>query len=110
MFEVEKKFKLTKKQQVKLLEDAKFLGEKTFTDIYYDSDKFSLGLNDMWLRKRDEHFNLKIPMREQKNEMINKYHEVEGEMAIREIFAVPVVADFEKDLESFGHKPFCKFK
>lgn len=109
-FEVEKKFILNKEQKEKLLEGAKFLGEKKFTDIYFDNEQFSLGLSDMWLRKRDDEFNLKIPMREKKEEMINKYHEVEGEMAIREIFAIPMVDDFEKDLESFGHKPFCIFQ
>lgn len=110
MFEVEKKFILSEKQKEKLLQGATFLNEKTFTDTYYDNEKFSLALNDMWLRKRDDEFNLKIPMRESQGEMINKYHEVEGEMAIREIFAIPKVLDFEKDLASFGHKPFCIFK
>ncbi|EKE19547.1 MAG: thiamine triphosphatase-like protein [uncultured bacterium] len=109
-FEIEKKFILTDRQKVKLLEGAEFLGEKVFVDAYYDNEQFSLGMNDMWLRKRDNEFNLKIPMREQQGEMINKYHEVEGEMAIREIFAIPVVGTFEQDLESFGHKPFCIFQ
>lgn len=109
-FEVEKKFVLNKGQKEKLLEGAEFLSEKKFTDTYFDNDEFSLGLSDMWLRKRDQQFNLKIPMREKKEELINKYHEVEGELAIREIFAIPIVSDFEKDLESFGHKPFCVFQ
>lgn len=110
MFEVEKKFILNDEQKKNLLEGAEFLSEKTFIDAYYDNEKFSLGLNDMWLRKRQQEFNLKVPMRESQEEMINKYHEVEGEMAIREIFAIPVVGAFEHDLESFGHKPYCKFK
>lgn len=110
MFEVEKKFILTAEQEKKLLEGAEFLGEKIFTDTYYDNGKFSLALSDMWLRKREAEFNLKIPMRQGEGEMINKYHEVEGEMAIREIFAIPKVLDFENDLASFGHKPFCTFR
>ncbi|EKE11943.1 MAG: thiamine triphosphatase-like protein [uncultured bacterium] len=110
MFEVEKKFILNEKQKEALLDGAQFLGGKVFTDAYYDNEQFSLGLSDMWLRKRDDEFNLKIPMREKEGEMINKYHEIEGEMAIREIFAIPIISDFEQDLESFGHLPFCKFE
>lgn len=110
MFEVEKKFILTEEQKKKLLLGAEFLSEQVFFDTYFDNEKFSLGLSDMWLRKRDEDFNLKIPMREKREETINKYHEVDGELAIREIFAIPVVKSFEEDLESFGHQPFCKFK
>jgi adenylate cyclase class IV len=110
MFEVEKKFILTEVQKTKLLGGAEFLGEKIFTDVYFDNEQFSLGTNDMWLRKRGEAFELKLPMREGGQEMINKYHEIEGEMAIREIFAIPVVENFVKDLASFGHTPFCEFR
>lgn len=109
-FEFEKKFILTDEQKEKLLEDAEFLGEKIFTDTYFDNADFSLALSDMWLKKRDDEFNLKIPMRQKEGETINKYHEVDGEMAIREVFAIPKVLDFEKDLQSFGHKPFCVLK
>lgn len=108
--EIEKKFILTPVQKEKLLEDAEFISEKNFTDAYYDNKEFSLALNDMWLRKRDGEFNLKIPMRQKEGEMINKYQELDGEMAIREIFAIPVVSDFETDLASLGHGPFCIFK
>lgn len=110
MFEVEKKFILNEDQRRKLLEGAKFLREEIFTDAYYDNEEFSLGSNDMWLRKRGNDFNLKIPMRQQQEEMINKYHEIEGEMAIREIFAIPVAGTFEQDLKTFGHEPFCTFQ
>lgn len=110
MLEIEKKFVLSEEQKAKLLRGAQFLGEKKFTDTYFDNEQFSLGLNDMWLRNRDGKWELKIPMRQTQDEMINKYHEIEGEMAIREIFAIPVVNDFETDLKSLGHEPFCKFK
>ncbi|EKE25775.1 MAG: hypothetical protein ACD_5C00037G0012 [uncultured bacterium] len=109
-FEVEKKFILNEKQREKLLEGAEFLSEKKFTDTYFDNDEFSLGLSDMWLGKRDKQFSLKIPVREKKEDLINKYHEIEGELTIREIFAIPIVNDFEKDLKSFGHKSFCTFQ
>ena len=61
MIEVEKKFILTTEQEKSLIEGADFLGEKKFTDIYYDDEDFSLTKKDLWLRNREGRFELKIP-------------------------------------------------
>lgn len=110
MLEIKKKFIPTGAQKKKLLEGAKFLGEEKFTDEYYDNENFSLAFNDIWLSKRGEEFNLKIPIHESREEFIEKYYRIKGEMAIRDIFAIPMIGTFEKDLESFGHKPFGIFE
>ena len=109
MFKFEKKFLLTNVQREKLLEGAEFLGEEIFTERYFDNAQFSLGLQDMWLWQRGENFHLKIPMHEQINGVNRQYHEIEGEFAIREIFAVPVTGNFIGDLAVNGHVPFCNF-
>lgn len=108
MIEVEKKFKLTKEQEKKLLEGAEFVGEKTFTDIYYDNAQFSLSTQDMWLREREGNFELKIPMHQDRDKSVDQYDEIVGENAIREIFAIFPHGTFQEDLATLGHQPYCK--
>lgn len=108
MFEVEKKFKLTEDETIRLLEGAEFVGEKTFTDVYYDSCEFALTKNDMWLRKRGENFELKIPMHGAAgSSLMQQYQEIEGEQKIREIFAIAPLSDFESDISALGYEIFC---
>jgi adenylate cyclase class IV len=108
MFEVEKKFKLTEDEKIRLLDGAEFVGEKTFIDVYYDSSEFALTKNDMWLRKRGEIFELKIPMYGALgNSLMQQYQEIEGEQKIREIFAIAPLSDFESDIRSLGYEIFC---
>jgi thiamine-triphosphatase len=109
MIEVEKKFILTEKQEKALIEGAEFLGEKKFTDIYYDDENFSLTTNDLWLRARDGRFELKIPMdRLAEKRITDQYRELETDSDILRYFkAEPneILADF---LPKKGYEPFCK--
>ena len=84
MIEVEKKFILTKKEKERLIKGAEFLNEKVFTDIYYDTNDFSLTSNDRWLRSRDGKFELKIPIHQGADRLIDQYNELEDEQKIRE--------------------------
>ena len=61
MIEVEKKFVLTTDNLAKLTTGAKFLGEKSFTDNYYDTKDYLLALKDHWFRNRDGRWELKVP-------------------------------------------------
>ena len=108
MIEVEQKFILSEKDMERLTAGADFLGEKTFTDIYYDSGEFALTKNDMWLRKRGDQFELKIPMHLEGNKTGQQYQEIEGEEKIREIFAIAPIVSFEKDIAAFSYAPFCQ--
>jgi adenylate cyclase class IV len=109
MFEVEKKFQLNKGELKRLLKGAEFLGEQTFRDLYYDTADFTLSKNNIWLRKRGEQFQLKLPVarKEKLQAQTTQYQEIKGEEKIREIFAVAPVADFETDIEKFGYGIFC---
>lgn len=107
MIEVEQKFILTEKDIERLTAGADFLGEKIFTDIYYDTAEFALTKNDMWLRDRDGGYELKIPMRAVAESPTQQYNEIEGEEKIRELFALPPKADFVTDIAEFGYAPFC---
>lgn len=108
MFEVEKKFKLSGDDIARLTDGAEFFGEKTFTDVYFDTAQFSLTKNDIWLRKRGNDFELKLPMHDENNRLTQQYQEIEGEEKIREIFAIPAVKEFESDIKDFSYKPFCR--
>ena len=107
MIEVEKKFIFTPEQEKALIEGAEFLGEKKFTDVYYDDDNFSLTKKDIWLRGRDGKFELKLPMNESiENRISDQYRELDIEDDILAYFNarnIPV-KDF---LTTSGYKPFC---
>lgn len=107
MIEVEKKFILSEKDISRLTDGADFLGENIFTDTYYDTADYALTKNDMWLRKRGNQFELKLPMHLGDSSLSQQYQEIEGEEKIREIFAVPVQSDFVADIAKFGYEPFC---
>lgn len=62
MIEVEIKFPLIKNNEQLITADAKFMGEKQVTDVYYDNPAKKLTLADQWLRCRNGQFELKIPV------------------------------------------------
>ena len=51
MIEVEKKFILNEQAVERLTKNAQFLNERIFTDIYYDTENFSLTSYDKWQEK-----------------------------------------------------------
>lgn len=107
MIEIEKKFILTKKQEKNLIKDADFLGEKKFTDIYYDNSNFSITTKDIWLRERDGKFELKLPINISiKERTSDQYRELEDECDILKYFNADnkSVKDF---LSEKGYRPFC---
>ena len=108
MIEIEKKFILTSDQEKKLIEGAEFLGEKQFTDIYYDDADFSLTTKDIWLRERSGKYELKLPMNESlENRVSDQYRELDVEDDILAYFGVKgiLVKDF---LIQKGYRPFCE--
>ena len=108
MIKVEQKFILTKEDIERLTAGAEFLNERTFKDAYYDTTEFALTRNDMWLRKRGEEFELKIPMHLEGNKTGQQYQKIEGAEKIREIFAVAPIGSFEDDIAAFDYAPFCE--
>ncbi len=110
MIEIEKKFKLNQEEKERLLIGADFLGEKIFTDVYFDTADFTLTKNDIWLRRRGNSLELKLPIYQAEKKEATQYQEITGEEKIREIFAVAPVLDFENDIKVFGYEAFCKLK
>ncbi|ESO91077.1 hypothetical protein LOTGIDRAFT_67883, partial [Lottia gigantea] len=61
--EVERKFTINSETEPLLVKlGAKAKSTKTFTDIYFDDDDYSLTLSDCWLRKRNNDYQMKIPV------------------------------------------------
>ena len=108
MIEVEKKFILTPEQEKSLINEAEFLGEKQFTDIYYDDVEFSLTTKDIWLRERGGRFELKLPMNESlENRVSDQYQELDVEDDILAHFGVQGVSVKDFLIER-GYGSFCE--
>jgi len=88
MIEIEKKFLLSTKDEKRLIKDAEFISKKEFVDIYYDDKFFSLTKSDIWLRSRDNDFELKLPLNNKGNRTADKYKEITNEKIIKKIFKI----------------------
>lgn len=111
MIEVEKKFLLTPAQEKRLKRGAKFLGEKVFTDTYFDKRDYELTKNDIWLRMRDKQIELKMPAEDQKEKSgtgCNVYEEFSSEETVRQMLNIPKGGDFLADLKKAGYVPFAE--
>ncbi|RJQ30190.1 CYTH domain-containing protein [Candidatus Parcubacteria bacterium] len=110
MIEVEKKFILNEQDKERLRKDAEFLNERVFTDIYYDTEIFSLTSKDKWLRSRDGRFELKLPLHEGVERLADQYDELEDKEKIREALNLPSNGNLADDLAKAGYFPFCVCK
>ncbi len=111
MIEVEKKFILSENDEARLTEGAEFVSERVFTDVYYDTAEFTLTLKDIWLRTREEKYELKVPVRlnEEKraDQLHDQYHELENEEEIREALDLSPGKKLTDTLAEAGYSPFC---
>ncbi len=108
MIEVEKKFFIEEKELLLLQQMATFVKKKSFTDIYFDTSDYRLTLKNMWLRKRDDLFELKIGLKE-KRDFIDQYLEIDKEEEIAKRLSLPLASGLEKALKEDGFFPFCTF-
>lgn len=110
MIEVEKKFILNEQDKERLTKDAQFLNERVFTDIYYDTEIFSLTSKDKWLRSREGRFELKLPLHGGTDRLADRYDELEDEQKIREALNLPSNGNLADNLVKNGYSPFCTCK
>ncbi len=107
MIEIEKKFILTEEQEKKLTEGADFLGEKSFTDTYFDKSDYSLTTKDLWLRLRDGKFELKVPMNMNIEERVSdQYRELETDKEIAEHLGLQIEQSLSESLKENGYNSF----
>ena len=107
MIEVEKKFILLKDQEKSLVDGAEFLGEKVFTDVYYDTEDFSLTRNDKWLRARENKFEFKISLDSRAGREMDLYDEIEDEGEIRKRLNLSDGKNMDEALLENGYSKFC---
>ena len=106
MFEIEKSFEVQEEKLKKLLQEAEFVGQKVFTDVYYDTDTYDLTSKNIWLRKREGSFELKIPIGKMTD--TDRYEEIENEQKIKAFLDLHneiILADL---LTQNGYKSFAK--
>ena len=106
MFEIEKDFNFEEEKMVKLLKEADFIGQKVFTDVYYDTDRYNLTSKNTWLRAREGLFELKIPMNGITD--TDRYEEVEDEQKIKKFLEFNAEEILKNQLAENGYKPFLK--
>ena len=106
MIEIEKKFKLTSREIEHLAAGGTLLGEKQITDTYYDNSTYDLTRSDMWLRRRNGQFELKLPLGGKKSSVYT-YDELEDEDSIRKALKLSADQSLADTLESAGYVPFC---
>lgn len=108
MIEIEKKFLLSDIQQQELLSGARKLGNKMVEDSYLDTDDFRLTTHDLWFRKRDGSYELKVPLKStsDSNVATNRYHELTDIHEIASELGLNASQDFEAALLQAGIKKY----
>ena len=107
MIEIEKKFILKPGDAEKLTAGAEPVGQKQFTDVYYDTANYALTKKDWWLRSRAGRFELKISMSPYKVRLVDQYEELEEEGAIKKALNMKAKESLSEVLPSLGYKPFA---
>lgn len=110
MIEVEKKFSLTKEQEENLKKDTEFISQKEIIDIYFDNAAFDLTKNDIWLRERNNQFELKVSQNRSLERKSDQYKEIEDENKIRDFLKLETKNSFNEDLKNAGYLPFATLK
>lgn len=110
MIEVEKNFDLKTGDKERLIQGAKFLRKKTFQDIYYDNKNYDLTTKDYWLRKRDDKWELKVPLNKESinNRLTDQYHELENQEEIIKKLGLQKSPDFSQSVALAGYEPFAE--
>ena len=112
MIEVEKKFRISKSKEQNLAKGAKFIGEFSFSDTYYDKSSYPLAKKDIWLRSRDGKWQLKIGEDDSGSEtkkFMDYYEEVVTEGGIRKILGIEHYDSLANDLGREGYAPIATF-
>ena len=108
MIEVEKKFHITEEEVAALIEDAVFIGENKFTDVYYDSVDYRLTTNDSWLRSRNGAFEYKVRFDERDESEIDRYYEFHDAEIRRELH-LSLIGSIVEAIAKSGYAPFAEF-
>ena len=105
MIEIEKKFEASEEDIGRITEDSKFIKESINKDTYYDREGFPLVKNNIFLRKRNGRFELKLYVAE-KGSRVDKYLELEDDETIKSKLNIPAQKDIDEYLAENEYVPF----
>jgi adenylate cyclase class IV len=108
MVEVEKKFSLDEAATSRLLDTATLVSTQTFTDIYYDTVGHDLARKDWWLRRRDDRFELKVPLHDPFGKhSVLRYQEYDQPETIAQQLGLVLGSNFDDLLEDNDYQAFA---
>lgn len=105
--EIERKVKLAPQHVAKIAHEGTLVSSKTIVDSYYDTDKYALTLQDMWLRQRDGIFELKVGPGTKR--LVDRYEEITEERIILSRLGLPNTMDVPSAIAQNGIESFCTF-
>ena len=109
MIEIEKKFLIEPQQRDALLATAKLEDIIRFTDVYWDDPDLALARQDVWLRQRQQAWQMKLPL-DQQNQLTNQYQELVDEAEIAAWFGWPVGSvSLKQQLQAHGYAPWVSY-
>src|SRR5271167_4548511 len=108
MIEIEKKVRLSEEHLLEISKKGKLLGEKTFTDIYYDTPEYKLTTQNIWLRERDAKFELKAPVKV--SGRVDSYEEIVDDREILHRLQIDCSKTLPLCLKQSQIIPFCTFR
>lgn len=109
MIEVEKKFQISNESISLLKKNSIFINEISFHDTYFDDEDYILTSNDKWLRKRDNKYELKIPLHKSLKRSSDQYEEITKEEEIIKILNFQENKSLSHLLKKNKFFPFCSF-
>ena len=108
MIEIEKKFSVNQDGLARLIAGAHLLGEKKFTDVYYDTADYALTKKDIWLRSREGRFELKFPVAgANEGRDMTAYDEIEDDAGIAAKLGISGGGQLGALLQALGYLPFA---
>jgi len=109
MIEVEQRFSLHPGSLAKLTAACELVSNRVVHDDYYDNDAFGLTLQDIWFRKRDNGFEVKIGVQNMPHGSrdIDRYEEITDEQKIRERLQLDSDLPMEQAIQKAGLSVFC---
>lgn len=106
MIEIERQFLLEPGHRDALLRDANFMATKIIKDVYYDTPDFALTRRDLWLRKRNDVFELKAPA-VTGDDRAEQYLEIMDTSLMLRYMHLEDAGDFATTLAQHNIQPFC---
>jgi adenylate cyclase class IV len=113
MIEVEKKFIFGETFLAVVKEKGVFLKKIVMHDIYFDTADYKLTLQNIWLRKRDGKFELKVGLKNPDKFSAGRsdqYVEIDNEEEIFTKLGLPLSDNLEASLKKENYIPFCSYK